>query len=369
MSISSLLRILWRHPLVVGSVALLSLLAMLGLVLEKPPTYRAGAAVVLLNPPAVPTATATRPDIPAQYQNPYVRFGDLSVVVDILVRITGSQEVVNSLKSKGLEGTFTIAANRDFYRGPIVDVAAESTSSEAAISDTKLVIKEIQDELVALQTQQGTDPAYFIRAELVVGADRATTVFSGTLRLLIVAGGLGAILTVAAGLVADAIERRRLTAAKVSDEEEDDDEPGLDPVADDPDDPVAAGPVGDEAPVSAGPGRNSKGRGRGKGQRKPGVNAPTTGANPTSAKRPTAGAQRGPANSSAAKPSQAAPISEALTGTLPEYRKALIDQRKSPRLADGEQRSVSGSASIPDQRKQPRRAADAMVPDEQDQPR
>ena len=87
-------------------------------------------------PPAVPTATAARPDIPAQYQNPYVRFGDLSVVVDILVRITGSEEVVNSLKAKGLQGTYTIAANRDFYRGPIVDVAAESTSKAAPRSTT-----------------------------------------------------------------------------------------------------------------------------------------------------------------------------------------------------------------------------------------
>ena len=209
LNISSLLRILWRHKIVVGSVALVSLLGLLGIVVTSPPTYRAGAAVVLLNPPAVPTATAARPDIPAQYQNPYVRFGDLSVVVDILVRVTGSQEVVNSLKSKGLDGTFTIAANRDFYRGPIVDVAAESGSSAKAINDTKLVVQQIQDELVALQTQQGTDPSYFIRAELVVGADRATTVFSGTLRLLILAAGFGGMLTIGAGLLADAIARRR----------------------------------------------------------------------------------------------------------------------------------------------------------------
>jgi hypothetical protein len=224
LSISSLLRILWHHPRVVGSVALLSLLGLVGIVYVSPPTYRASAAVVLLNPPAVPTATAARPDIPAQYQNPYVRFGDLSEVVDNLVRITDSQEVKASLKSKGLQGTFTIAANRDFYRGPIVDVASESAAKADAINDTKLLIKEIQDELVALQTQQGTDPAYFIRAELVVGADRATTVFSGTLRLLIAAGGLGGILTIGSGLIADAIERRRIRRSSHAADDETSDE-------------------------------------------------------------------------------------------------------------------------------------------------
>jgi hypothetical protein len=179
---------------------------------------------VLLNPPAVPTATQARPDIPAEFQNPYVRFGDLSVVVDILVRITGSKEVVDSLKAKGLEGTFTIAANRDFYRGPIVDVVAEHTSSASAINDTKLVIQEIQDELVTLQTQQGTDPSYFIRAEIVVGADRATTVLSGTLRLLIVGAGLGGMLTIGSGLLADAIGRRRRRRRSASDDPSHDDQ-------------------------------------------------------------------------------------------------------------------------------------------------
>jgi hypothetical protein len=203
-------------------LALLSVLGLVGIVIVSPPTYRASAAVVLLNPPAVPTATQARPDIPAEFQNPYVRFGDLSVVVDILVRITGSKEVVDSLKAKGLEGTFTIAANRDFYRGPIVDVVAEHTSSASAINDTKLVIQEIQDELVTLQTQQGTDPSYFIRAEIVVGADRATTVLSGTLRLLIVGAGLGGMLTIGSGLLADAIGRRRRRRSASDDPTHDD---------------------------------------------------------------------------------------------------------------------------------------------------
>lgn len=209
MSITSLIQILSRHRKVVGVAALISVLMMVGVVIASPPTYRASAAIVLLNPPAAPLATVNSPEVSPKFQNPYVQFGDLSVVVDILVRVTASQDVVDSLKAKGLKGTFEIAANRDFYRGPIVDVAAEAPSGSAAIKDTKLVIKEIQDQLLTLQKSQGTDTQYFIKTGSVVGADRATTVFSGTLRLLIAVGGVGVLLTIGSGLGADFLARRK----------------------------------------------------------------------------------------------------------------------------------------------------------------
>lgn len=198
-----------RHRLVVAVAAGLSALLLVAVVIVSPPTYRASAAVVLLNPPAVPVASVNGPPVPPKVQNPYVQFGDLSVVVDILVRVINSDEVVASLKARGLDGQFEIAANRDFYRGPIVDVAAESSTEEGALRDTRLVVKEVQDQLETLQTSQGTDPDYFIKTGTVVGADRATKVFSGTLRLLIAVGGFGALLTVGSGLLADFVSRRR----------------------------------------------------------------------------------------------------------------------------------------------------------------
>lgn len=222
LNLSYLFRLLSRHRPVVLFFAALSLAGIAAVVVLKPPAYQATAAVVLLNPPAVPQATIANPSVPARYQNPYVQFGDLSVVVDILVRVTGSDEIKNALKANGLQGTFTIAANRDFYRGPIVDVAAEAKTSAAAIKDTKLLIKEINDQLLTLQSNQGTDPAYFIRAGTVVGADRATRVFSGTLRLLVAAVGAGAVMTLGSGLMADFLSRRRSDgpdrkAAKIAD--------------------------------------------------------------------------------------------------------------------------------------------------------
>ena len=209
MNISSLLRVLWRRRLVVIPMAVLSFGLCVGAVIVAPPTYRSSASVVLLNPPALPATTALSPQIPTAAQNPYVRFGDLSVMVDVLVRVVDSEPVKKSMKAAGLDGTFQVAANRDFYRGPIIDVSAESRTATKAVEGANIVIAELQKQLKTLQEQTGTEPGYFIKAQGVVPAGRATTVFSPTLRLLLLVAGVGIILTVGAGLLSDARGRRR----------------------------------------------------------------------------------------------------------------------------------------------------------------
>jgi capsular polysaccharide biosynthesis protein len=190
-------------------MAVLSFGLCAGAVVLAPPTYRSSASVVLLNPPAPPLVTPQNPQIPAAAQNPYARFGDLSVITDILVRVLDSEPVKNEMKAAGLDGTIEVAANRDFYRGPIIDVSAESRKAEKAIAGANIVIAELQKQLEAFQAKEGTDPAYFIRTDIVVPAGRATTVFSPTLRLVLLAAGVGLILTVGAGLLSDARGRRR----------------------------------------------------------------------------------------------------------------------------------------------------------------
>jgi hypothetical protein len=221
LNLSSLLKVLWSHKRVVIPVALLSLLACVAQVVIAGPTYRASAAVVLLNPPALPEVTPENPTIPAQYENPYARFGDLSVIVDILVHVLDNETVVQELKAKGLDGTFEIAANRDFYRGPIIDVSAEASSGSQALKNAQVVIDELERQLVELQQVQGTDPDYYIKPNVIVPPNKATTVLSGTLRKLILLGGVGGIVTVGSGLVADARARRRRSRRAEPDEEAD----------------------------------------------------------------------------------------------------------------------------------------------------
>ncbi len=209
MNISGLLKILGRHKPIVGTFAGLTLAALVAVVFLWPPSYQATSAVVLLTPAAVPVASVNGPAVPDDIQNPYVSFDDLSVVVDILSRVFDSKEMVDKLKAQGLEGTFEIAANRDFYRGPIIDVASEAPSPEAAVKATNMVTAELAAQLKSLQASQKIDPNYFIKTAAVVDAGQATSVLTGTIRMLIVVGGLGAMLTVGAGLAADGLDRLR----------------------------------------------------------------------------------------------------------------------------------------------------------------
>src|SRR5262249_37767952 len=124
----------------------------------SPPTYRAAGSVVLLNPPALPQQQLGGPPIPADQQNPYTRIGDLGVMVDVMVRVLGSDASAANLVAAGFVGTPEIAGNRDFYAGPIVDLAAKTSSPEQAIADVNILIAEFNRQLQSLQS--GTVPEY-----------------------------------------------------------------------------------------------------------------------------------------------------------------------------------------------------------------
>ncbi len=112
-------------------------------------------------------------------------------------------------RTAGLDGTYTVAANVDFQRGPLIDVAAEASSAEAAINNVKIVGAELKEQLAQMQQAQGTNTSYFISADLVVAPTRATRVFSSRLRLLIAAGALGVAFVLGSAILADALTRRR----------------------------------------------------------------------------------------------------------------------------------------------------------------
>lgn len=201
MDLSSLFKLLWRRKLVVIPTTLIvgALLAATWVVL--PPTYRSSSTVILI-PPAPPQ------DAKPSFSNPYIRFGDISVVVDVLKRIMTSGPVVDALRADGLHGKFTVTANVDFTRGPIVDIVADADSGADAISDVKLIGGELKRQLATLQKSQGTDERYFITSSVIVKATRATTRLSSALRRLLVALALGTGVIIGSAVIADAFARR-----------------------------------------------------------------------------------------------------------------------------------------------------------------
>lgn len=200
MDLSSLLELLrrrWRVALPTFVVVA----ALVGTLLVRPPMQRANSTLVLL-PSDTAQTNATAPS------NPFERFGDISVVVDIVRRVVTSDATVRDLKARGLHGTFTVTANVDSTRGPILDVAADARNAQDAIGDVGLVVNEVNAQLASLQKAQGAQGRDFITSQVIVPASETTTIYSSMLRRLVVAVALCFGLTIAAAIVADAFGRR-----------------------------------------------------------------------------------------------------------------------------------------------------------------
>lgn len=206
-----LFRRLVRHPRVLAStIALAVVLAGLAFA-AAPPSWQSDAAVILLNPPDPPEITLANPVNPRDDDNPYTRFQDLSVVVDVLQRQMHSDSVTEQLKESGLDGEFDVAANREFYRGPIVDIVAQAGSGAQAEENARIVGAAFQKELAQLQTKQGTAPRYQIGSDMIVEPTTAKVVLTPTIRVMLLALGIGASLVIGIGLLADEVISRRLT--------------------------------------------------------------------------------------------------------------------------------------------------------------
>jgi len=213
MDLLTLLR-LFRRNLVVGLLAIAAAGALVAwVVVSAPPVFRSSGSVVLFSPPLAPDLEPGEKP-PEGVENPYVRFNDLSVVVDIVRRVLVSAEVDAQLRDLGVVGTYTVAANIDFYRGPIVDVAVEAPTADGARASTDLVMNQLEIILDDLQTREGTQPTYRIKTEIVVHPQDGTRVLSSTLRRGMAGSVLAAGLVVLAVLVAEAWRNRRSRRAR-----------------------------------------------------------------------------------------------------------------------------------------------------------
>ncbi len=200
---------LFRRNLVVGLLAVATAGAMLAyVVVSAPPVFRSSGSVVLFSPPLAPDLEPGEKP-PDGVENPYVRFNDLSVVVDIVRRVLLSPEVDAELRDLGVVGTYTVAANLDFYRGPIVDIALEAPTAGMARTSTELVMTRLEEILDDLQAREGTDPTYRIKTEIVVHPQDGTRVLSSTLRRGMAGSVLAAGLVVLAVVLAEAWRKRR----------------------------------------------------------------------------------------------------------------------------------------------------------------
>jgi hypothetical protein len=209
MDVLSVLRLLARHWRVTAPAALLTVLLIGVAFRSSSPTYEATGSIVLLAPPEAPDVNAPAASAPAPNvgQNPFARYGDLSVVADILARVMDSDSRRAEFESQGVTG-YDVVVNR-FQRGPVVDVTGQGPSPEAAIRSTEIVLKDVDAVLSELQQAEDADPDYFIHSAALEPPSTATAMYGSTVRTAIAALAVGALGTLALAVLAEAIARRR----------------------------------------------------------------------------------------------------------------------------------------------------------------
>ena len=207
MDVLSLVRLVGRHWRVTVPAALLAVVVAFAAVKLSPPTYQATGSIVLLSPPEAPrTDTAAGPP-PAVGQNPFARYGDLSVVADILVRVIGGDAKRAEYASQGV-AEYEVVANR-FQRGPVIDVTGKGSTAEAAVGSAETVMDDVNATLQELQEAEQADPDYLITGAPLAPPSTAAAMYGSTVRTGIAVLAVGGLGTLMLAVFAEARTRRR----------------------------------------------------------------------------------------------------------------------------------------------------------------
>jgi hypothetical protein len=233
MDFASTLRVLGKHKLIVGIMLALTIVATLVAVAAASKTQEAAGSYLLLNartPPKEPDGTQISTN------NPFAEM-ELSTVVDVLVRAEMTEAVADQLKSQGFNGSYTVIGNKDFVRGPVLDLTVTASDSQAATDGYELLAANVQQTLQEKQLDAGANPDYLVTMQRLQDPVISTPGLVGRLRLAIAVFGVGILLTLAVTFSVESLRNRSARKKLAGDGPED---AGTDAEASDDADPVTA---------------------------------------------------------------------------------------------------------------------------------
>jgi hypothetical protein len=204
----SIARKIWHYKLLTVPVVLLTLCAAVYVLALREPVYEASSSHILISPPAPPTEEdiARNPALGhINADNPYARFSDPTVVVEVLASSMGNESAVRALLRAGADTRYEVAPGSEFGNSPIMKITAQAGSPAKAVRSVKLVGKAAIRRLEAMQRAEGVDPRYMIRANQVDLPEGAQMRMSGQLRMLIGVLALGTVLLFVVVSLADAL--------------------------------------------------------------------------------------------------------------------------------------------------------------------
>jgi capsular polysaccharide biosynthesis protein len=226
MSLLLIITRIWKYKLVTIPIIVLMLVGAYYVVAVTAPTYEASATYILVNPPPPPTEEeiARNPALGRiNDDNPYLRFGDQSVLVQVLAGKLSSEENRLVLKKQGADPNYTAQPSADFgFSAPILQITGTGPSAAASVHTANLVGQALNRELANMQRFRGVAKEYRITTEAVVPAVDAKLRPSGKLRMLIAVLVLGTVLLFLSMSVLDALSVLRQQWLERRIEEDDD---------------------------------------------------------------------------------------------------------------------------------------------------
>jgi len=202
-----LTKMLARRWYFAAPMLLLSLGAVLMVSIVVKPDYSATGHLQLIPPnaPANPQATTQA------RSNPWMDLGFQALGQAVIIRLS-DKRVLEDLVKAGYTDNFTVTMD---YRTPLFTVEAVGHTPEQAIGTAKRVMALVTEDVVAEQKQYGVIESNAISTLALDEGDNVTTVKSKVTRILVVAGGVGLLVTVGVTIIIDSILRRRAGGRRV----------------------------------------------------------------------------------------------------------------------------------------------------------
>jgi hypothetical protein len=198
MDLTASLRALRRQWILAGFLLVLTFAAGVAAWVKIPGPYTTESMVVLI---------PSKQEAKINGNNVYLSYGGSeSVAGDIVQRQVMDPATLTALYNKGYTGSYTIADDPT-TTGPILDIKVTGSSTSVVESTLSAVTTEVQSKLATLQ--QNLPAANQITSMVASFDTRATLEVSKKARVVVLAVGLGLVLTYSLPQILDAEIRRR----------------------------------------------------------------------------------------------------------------------------------------------------------------
>lgn len=209
----TIVAVVWRHRLVTALVVAATLVGSVAVVIAAPPVWSATTSYLLIEPPAPPSPEQLQEN-PRLKQlnadNPFARYGDPSVIIDVVSRIAATTSVQNDVEEAGGASDFEVLPSARFgAASPIIDVTVTGNSEELVLSSLTLVGDYVGRLLRQVQGDEAVSPRYFYTLRQINSPSEAKRELSSTLRLLVGVVALGGLTLVIALSTLEGRRRRR----------------------------------------------------------------------------------------------------------------------------------------------------------------